>query len=102
MIGLLSPPAVIRLFGRESTPVKSATAVGHRADRASRATCCDARADSLTTEICGLFLSASCSASLMERALGPIVLAGAADDCGPAVLAGTPEPAPTCDVGACG
>ena len=59
---------------RESTPVKSTTAVGHSADRASRVTCCDANAVSLATEICGLFFRASCSASFIERVTGAVVL----------------------------
>src|ERR1035438_9933510 len=67
MIGLLSPPAVMRLLSRESTPVRSAVAVGHKLERTSRVTCWNARAVSRATEICGLFFNASASASFNDR-----------------------------------
>src|ERR1039458_1937733 len=67
MMGLLSPPAVMRLLARESTPVKSPVAVGHKLDRTSRVTCWDARAVSRATEICGLFFNASASACFNDR-----------------------------------
>ena len=44
-----------------------------QSERASRVTCCAARAVNLATEICGLFLSASCSASFMRKGHGNAV-----------------------------
>src|ERR1700686_2059866 len=83
MIGLLSPPAVIRLLARESTAVRLASAVGHRFERASRVTCCDARAVNRATEICGLFFNAWASASFRDRVIRFVGLAWEADDCWP-------------------
>src|SRR5581483_547815 len=67
MIGLLREPAVIRLLLRASTAVRLTFACGHRVERASRTTCCDARAVRRATEMTGLFLSAIASASFTER-----------------------------------
>ena len=75
MTGLLREPAAIRR-SFESTPVKSATAVGQRVERVSVVTWCDARAVNRATEICGLFFRASSSASLIER----VFIAPALDD----------------------
>src|ERR1700690_2798585 len=69
MMGLLSPPAVMRLFALESTPVRSAVAVGHKVERTCRVTCWDARAVSRATEICGLFFNASASACFKDRGI---------------------------------
>src|ERR1700674_390561 len=83
MIGLWSPPAVIRLFARETTPVRLASAVGHRFERTSRVTCCDARAVNRATEICGLFFNAWASASFKDRVIRFVGFAWEADDCWP-------------------
>src|ERR1700686_3899856 len=83
MIGLLSPPAVIRLLARESTPVRLASAVGHRFERTSRVTCCNARAVNRATEICGLFFNARASASFRDRAIRFVGLAWEGDDSWP-------------------
>src|SRR5450432_136792 len=77
MIGLLRPPAVILLLARESTPVRLATAVGHRFERTSRVTCCEARAVNRATEINGLLLSASASASFSDKLVRFVVVGGA-------------------------
>ena len=69
-MGLFSAPAVSLVPGFASTAVRSIRAVGHRLDRTSRVTCCDASAVSRATEICGLFFSASACASLTDRDLG--------------------------------
>src|SRR5215471_10692199 len=60
----------MRLPARASTPVSSTLAVGHRLERTSRVTCCEAKAVSLATEIWGLFFSAMASASLSESCTG--------------------------------
>src|ERR1700675_2201537 len=67
MMGLLSPPAVMRLLSWESTAVRAPAAVGHKLDRTSRVTCWEAKAVSRATEICGLFFNASASASFNDR-----------------------------------
>src|ERR1039457_6821232 len=67
MMGLFSPPAVILLFSRESTPVRLTIAAGHRLERTSLVTCREARTVSRATEICGLFFNASASASFNDR-----------------------------------
>src|SRR5450755_3642267 len=82
MMGLLSPPAVMRLLAWESTPVRLAFAVGQKPDRTSRVTCCDARAINRATEICGLFFSASASACFNDRdTTGPGLAWEAEDSC---------------------
>src|SRR5437868_10096059 len=60
----------MRLPARASTPVRLTVAVGHKLERTSRVTCCEAKAVSRATEICGLFLSAIASASLRESCWG--------------------------------
>ena len=50
MIGLFNPPALMRLFSCESTPVMSRFAVGHKLDRVSRVTCWEASASSRATD----------------------------------------------------
>src|ERR1017187_9227838 len=97
MTGLFSAPAVMRSPGLVSTAVRSIRAVGHRLDRTSRMTCCDASAVSRATEIWGLFLSATASASFTDKTVGvaelpcgvsaggageAVVVAGSADTCG--------------------
>ena len=67
-MGLLSPPAVMRLlswriYGRQV----SRAAVGHKLDRTSRVTCREPDAVSRATEICGLFFKASASACFSDR-----------------------------------
>src|ERR1035441_4931433 len=69
MMGLLSPPAVMRLFARESTPVRLPVAVGHKLERTSRVTCWDASAVSRATEICGLFFNARASACFNDSVI---------------------------------
>src|ERR1022692_1928706 len=100
MIGLLSPPAVIRLLARESTPVRFATAVGHKFERTSRVTCCEARAVNSATEICGLFFSAWASASFRDRVIRFVGFAPEAGDCLPGVVLGVVGLESTCGVGA--
>src|SRR5579864_7909940 len=70
MMGLLRPPAVMRLLSCASTPVRSTTAVGQYAERVSRSTCCEARAVSLPTVIRGLFFTARASASFRVKRTG--------------------------------
>src|SRR5581483_2221950 len=98
MMGLFSAPAVIREPGLASTAVISMAAVGHRLERTSRVTCCDARALSRATEIWGLFWMANVSACFNESGV-PLPTCGAAGLCGvvgPCVAPGIPveEPAP--------
>src|ERR1035441_9781795 len=69
MMGLLSPPAVMRLLSSESTPVRLAVAVGHRLERTSRVTCSDASAVSRATDTCGLFFNARASPGFKENGL---------------------------------
>src|ERR1019366_5396033 len=52
--------------GSESTAVKSTVTVGHKLDRNSLVTCCEARAVNRANEIWGLFFSASACASLND------------------------------------
>src|SRR5690348_17011819 len=86
MIGLLSPPAAMRLFSAASTPVRSILACGQRPERTSRVTCCEANALSRETETCGLFLIANASASFRESTLALVCDgafgAGAFGNCG--------------------
>src|ERR1700741_5018392 len=70
MMGLFNPPALMRLFSCDSTPVISRFAVGHKVDRVSRVTCCDASANRRATEIWGLFFRANSSASFSVSVLG--------------------------------
>ena len=56
----------MRVPALPSTAVRFTCALGHKLDRTSRATCCEARADNRATEICGLCFSASACASLIE------------------------------------
>src|SRR5215472_8812693 len=100
MMGLFSPPAVILLLGAESTPVMSTPAVGQSADRVSRVTCSAARAVSRDTVICGLLAKASCSASLIDRALGEPAVDGVDAVC--CVLKVEREAGGSWGTGACG
>src|SRR5215469_2918400 len=100
MMGLFSPPAVILLLGAESTPVISTAAVGQSADRVSRVTCWAARAVNRDTVICGLLAKASCSASLIDRALGALGVGEVGAVCCAPVVAG--EAGASCGTGACG
>src|SRR5690348_9167142 len=103
MMGLLSPPAVIRLSSRESTPVRFAVAVGHKLERTSRVTCSDASAINRATEICGLFFIASASACFSERVIGAVELACGLAGAGPlGAMPGAVWPGICCGAGAAG
>src|ERR1022692_1071784 len=80
MMGLLSPPAVMRLLSLESTPVRLPVAVGHKLERTSRVTWWEAKAVSRAMEICGLFCNASASACFNERDIGIPALAWESED----------------------
>src|SRR5580700_11373826 len=70
MMGLFSAPAVMRAPVLASAAVRATVAVGHRFDRTSRVTCCDARAVSRATDIWGLFFRASACASFSDNTVG--------------------------------
>jgi hypothetical protein len=78
--GLFSRPAVMRLYWCAPTAVKSPTAVGKSADRASRVTCPCASAISRATLMFGLRSIAIRSASA-SVSLGPEDAAGPAGAC---------------------
>src|SRR5450755_2795779 len=101
-MGLLRPPAARRLPGSASTAVRSMTAIGHKLERTSRTTCCDASAVSLATETCGLFLSARSCACFSDKGDGAPELACAPTDCDPPVALGTGGAGAVCGIGADG
>src|SRR5262249_30099900 len=71
---------------------------GQNAERVSRATCCEAIAVRRATEICGLFFSAICSASLIVRVLAADVPTELGTVCaGYCGAAGEEEPEGDCD-----